>query len=207
MRGTLASTSMPACVRADQRDRHERLTRCALRPPVSQERLEWTATGQVRLELRRPWSDGTTHLLFDPVELLERLAALVPRPRINLILYHGVLAPPAACRAQVVQYGRAEDAEPTSDTQAAGSADGATRPRGANYLWAELMQRTMGLDVLECARCRGRLRLRVRRPRPTDPARRPARSACACGSAVRLDLPPAGPHSPLTLHSERVNSP
>ena len=71
-------------VQAAQRDRLERVTRYALRPPVSQDRLEWTADGQVRLELRRPWGDGTTHLLFDPVELLERLAALVPRPRINL---------------------------------------------------------------------------------------------------------------------------
>ncbi len=49
--------------------------RYALRPPVSQERLQWTDDAQVRLELRRPWADGTTHLLFDPVELLERLAA------------------------------------------------------------------------------------------------------------------------------------
>ena len=94
-------------VNADQRDRLERVTRSALRPPVSQERLEWTADGQVWIELRRLWSDGTTHLLFDPVELLERLAALVPRPRINLILYHGVLAPRAAWRARVVEYGRA----------------------------------------------------------------------------------------------------
>jgi hypothetical protein len=39
--------------------------------------------------------DGTTHLLFEPVELLEKLAALTPRPRINLILYRGVLAPHA----------------------------------------------------------------------------------------------------------------
>ena len=54
----------------------------------------------VTLECRRreprPWADGTTHLLFDPVELLERLAALTPRPRINLILNYGVLAPRAA---------------------------------------------------------------------------------------------------------------
>jgi hypothetical protein len=48
------------------------------------------------LQLRHPWSDGTTHLLFDPLELLERLAVLIPRPRINLILYHGVLGPRAA---------------------------------------------------------------------------------------------------------------
>jgi hypothetical protein len=97
------------CVDADERDRLERVTRYALRPPVAQEHLEWTADGQVQLELRRHWSDGTTHLRFDPVELLERLAALVPRPRINLILYHGVLAPRAARRARVVQYGRVED--------------------------------------------------------------------------------------------------
>jgi len=58
-------------------------------PPASPERLQWTDDGQVRLELRRPWSDGTTHLLFDPVELLERLAALTPRPRVNLILSLG----------------------------------------------------------------------------------------------------------------------
>ena len=93
------------------------------------------------------------------MELLERLAALVPRPRINLILYHGVLAPRAAWRARVVAYGRAGDSEPASDAQAADTADGATRPGRGNYLWAELMQRTMGLDVLECPRCSGRLRL------------------------------------------------
>ena len=60
-----------------------------LRPPVAQDRIRLTDEGQVRLELRHRWSDGTTHLLFDPVELLERLAALTPRPRINLILYYG----------------------------------------------------------------------------------------------------------------------
>ena len=66
-------------------------SRYALRPPVAQDRLQWTEDGLVRLELRRPWSNGTTHLLFDPVELLERLAALTPRPRIHLILYSRLL--------------------------------------------------------------------------------------------------------------------
>ena len=83
-------------VPADARDRLERIARYALRPPVARDRLQWTDDGQVRLELRRPWSDGTTHLLFEPVELLARLAVLTPRPRVNLILYHDVLAPRAA---------------------------------------------------------------------------------------------------------------
>jgi hypothetical protein len=43
--------------------------------------------GRVALALQRPWADGTTHLVFTPQELLERLVPLVPRPRINMLLY------------------------------------------------------------------------------------------------------------------------
>ena len=53
-----------------------------------------------RVELKRPWRDGTTHRLFEPVEFLEKLAALTPRPEINLALYHVVLAPPRALAAR-----------------------------------------------------------------------------------------------------------
>jgi hypothetical protein len=45
------------------------------------------------------------HLSFDPIEPLERLAALRPRPRINLVLHHGVLAPHSRWRARAVAYG------------------------------------------------------------------------------------------------------
>jgi hypothetical protein len=64
---------------ASNRERLERLCRYALRPAIAHDRLQLTADGQVVLQLRRRWSDGTTHLLFDPIELLERLAALTPR--------------------------------------------------------------------------------------------------------------------------------
>ena len=109
-------------VPADQRDRLERLCRYALRPTVAQDRLHLTAEGQVVLRLRHPWSDGTTHLLFDPLELLERLAVLIPRPRINLILYHGVLGPRAAWRSLVVGFG---------NTANRGEASSADAPRAA----------------------------------------------------------------------------
>ena len=55
-------------------------------PPVTQERLHLTDGGQVRLPLRQSWHDGTTDVVFDPVESLGRSAVLVPRLRINLIL-------------------------------------------------------------------------------------------------------------------------
>ncbi len=87
---------------AGDRERLERLCRYALRPPVAQERLSVTDEGEVLLLLRRPWTDGTTYLLFGPVEFLERLAALTPRPRVNLVLYYGVLGARADWRARIV---------------------------------------------------------------------------------------------------------
>jgi hypothetical protein len=56
----------------------------------------------VVLTLKSPWADGTRQLLFEPLTLLEKLAALIPRPRINLVVYHGVLAPHSGWRARVV---------------------------------------------------------------------------------------------------------
>jgi hypothetical protein len=55
----------------------------------------------VVLDLRHAWADGTTHLVFEPLELLERLAALTPRPRINLLLYYGVLGARSAWRSRL----------------------------------------------------------------------------------------------------------
>jgi hypothetical protein len=85
-------------VRADDRLGLERLCRYLLRPPLAQERLSRLADGRVVCTLARPWHDGTRHLIFTPHEFLERLAALTPRPHINLVLYHGVLAPRARWR-------------------------------------------------------------------------------------------------------------
>ena len=58
---------------------------------MAQDRLRLLADGRVGLTLKTAWMDGTHHLVFEPLELLEKLAALTPRPRINLVLYHGVL--------------------------------------------------------------------------------------------------------------------
>jgi hypothetical protein len=50
------------------------------------------------LTLKSAWTDGTRQLLFEPLTLLGKLAALIPRPRINLVVYHGVLAPHCGAR-------------------------------------------------------------------------------------------------------------
>jgi hypothetical protein len=157
-----------------------------LRPPIAQDRLRLTGDGQIVLQLRRRWSDGTTHLLFDPIELLERLAALTPRPRVNLVLCYDVLGARARWRPRIVGSapapapggteragpcepphdageGSAPAKRPPDDARAAAEFTGAdlkVRARqGGGQLWADLMRRTFGFDVLECPRCGARMRL------------------------------------------------
>ena len=68
------------------------------------------------LELKTPWRDGTTHLVMSPLDFMQRLAALVPRPKLYLIRLHGVLEPNAKLRAMVVPQGpepAARAAQPT----------------------------------------------------------------------------------------------
>jgi hypothetical protein len=61
------------------------LCRYITRPALSDERVQLNAAGQVKLKLKTPWRDGTTHLVMLPLEFMQRLAALVPRPRLHLI--------------------------------------------------------------------------------------------------------------------------
>jgi hypothetical protein len=97
---------------------------------------------------------------FDPVEFLGRLAALVPRPRANLILYYGVFGARAAWRPDVVPRpasGHDAAGDPVDEAGAIPTLDALRRARGQR--WADLMRRTFGFDVLACPRCGGRLRL------------------------------------------------
>lgn len=123
---------------------------------MTSDRLAVAADGRVVLRLRHPWADGTTHVAFEPTAFLERLAVLVPRPRINLLLYHGVLAAHAAWRAEVVARAPAAGAAPAG---AASDSATATSPHPAGRRWADLMQRAFEVDVLAGPRCGGRLRL------------------------------------------------
>jgi hypothetical protein len=149
-------------VPGNDRARLERVCRYALRPPVAYDRIHLTGDGQVLLELRHRWADGTTHLVFDPIELLERLAALTPRPRINLVLYYGVLGARAAWRPRLgapdAPAGARDVAGQDNNAEPRAASKTPERP-GPNRLWAELMQRSFGFDVLVCPRCGGRLRL------------------------------------------------
>jgi hypothetical protein len=93
--------SLHAAVRVEAHDRKrlEQLCRYITRPALSDERVQLNAAGQVELKLKTPWRDGTTHLVMSPLEFMQRLAALVPRPRLHLIRFHGVLSAATTPRA------------------------------------------------------------------------------------------------------------
>ena len=96
------------------------------------------------------------------MELLERLVPLVPRPRINLLLYHGVLAPNSPWRRAVVA-GAEPEARPGEPCSPGAPADDrhddvkTPRARPKYRAWADLMRRAFEADVLACPRCGGRM--------------------------------------------------
>jgi hypothetical protein len=55
----------------------------SLSPAIANERLSAKHAGQVVLKLKTPYRDGTSHIVMSPLEFMQRLAALVPRPRID----------------------------------------------------------------------------------------------------------------------------
>jgi putative transposase/transposase-like zinc-binding protein len=89
-------------VRARDRRRLQRLCRYMGRPPVATRRLSALPDGRLLYRLKRRWRDGTTHVIFEPLEMMEKLAALVPPPRIHQVRYHGVLGPAAPGRGLIV---------------------------------------------------------------------------------------------------------
>jgi len=155
------------CVPGRDRIRLERLLRYAARPPISNERLSLLPDGRLRYKLKRRWSDGTKAVIYDPMELMERLAALVPSPRFNITRFYGVLAPASTIRPLIVPQGTTSippthlgcpakvDTSKTDSSKTNGKRG--IQPR--NYSWAQLMMRVFEADVLACPRCGGRMRV------------------------------------------------
>jgi len=106
--------------------------------------------------LKSIWSDGTYQIVLSPEELLEKLAALVPPPRLNLVRYHGVLAPNATDRAQIVP--GPKPAEKETDVH---ESDPASTPaqRRHRLSWAVLLARVFQFDLTVCDQCGGRMKI------------------------------------------------
>lgn len=136
----------------NQRHKLEQLCRYITRPAIANERLSVNPTGQVVLTLKTPYHDGTTQIVMDPLEFMQRLAALVPRPRLHLIRFHGLLAPNAKLRSAIV---------PSASTEVTTTPpDQAEAPKPsvpAHLRWARLLKRVLDIDLDHCPQCGGAL--------------------------------------------------
>ena len=143
--------SLHANVKIEGRDRDklEKLCRYTARPPIALDRLSQTPDGKILYRLKQEYSDGTTHVLFDPIELVEKVVALIPPPRANLLRYHGVFAPNSKERGDIVPVSAAAQSLPTEVAE--------TRP--PNRSWSEMLKRSFAIDVMTCSACGGQMRL------------------------------------------------
>jgi hypothetical protein len=108
-------------------------------------RYQDETAGTVVIRLKQPWADGTGAIQLSRLELMERLAALVSPPRKNQVLYHGVLAPRAAWREEIVPQPRRKPRSDHAHTRAI------IRPGRASrssrwMLWSTLLKRVFEVD-------------------------------------------------------------
>ena len=119
----------------------ERLCRYLSRPPSPQDRLERRGDGKYVLSLKRTWKGGIKAVVFAPLDLIARLAALVPAPYLALRRFHGVFAPHHHLRALIVPTPCTDGPVPVAPK----------RPGRMN--WADLLMRVWAIDALKCPCC------------------------------------------------------
>ncbi len=155
------------CIPAKARRQLENLCRYVARPAVATERLSVLPDGRVLYRLRHKWRNGATQIVFEPLDLIGKLAALVPPPRFNLVRYQGIFSPASRWRSSIVPFysGESEstghaccNAEKQERDPERKSFEKQSCSHPRNYSWAELMKRVFEIDVLKCE-CGGRMRI------------------------------------------------
>lgn len=137
-----------------EKDKIEKLCRYIARPAVAIERLKLNQRGQVVYTLKKPYTDGTTHIVMTPLELMERLAAIVPRPRVHLTRFSGVFAPHYKYRSLVVPQQKASSVPVPEE-----GVDNTGIPPKSRISWARLLKRVFNIDVNPCHLCGGTVKI------------------------------------------------
>jgi len=182
------SVDAGVCIEAHDRAALERLLRYCARPPFAMERLRKQGAALVyRCAKQRSEPDSdkrgakADELHLTPLELIDRIAALVPPPRAHRHRYFGVLAPNSPLRAAVTALAQPTAPQPaTVETARSGSGmPGVALPgnaatphptpstpepaappkRPAHYLWAVLIARIYEVFPLLCPMCGGQMRI------------------------------------------------
>ena len=141
--------------KAHEREKLEKICRYIARPAVSEERLSLNTRGEVVYKFKKPWDDGTTAIKMTQLEFIEKLVALVPRPRVHLTRYHGVLGPHYKYRKQIVP-AKKEVLALVADEVGAADCD---KPAAKRISWARLLKRVFNIDISVCPKCKGQIKI------------------------------------------------
>lgn len=137
----------------NEREKLEKICRYIARPAFAEERLSTNVRGEVIYRFKKPWDDGTSAIKLTPMEFMERLAALVPRPRVHLTRFHGILAPHYKYRKQIVPKPKTEPhLEIIKDCE-----EQPTDPKRIS--WARLLKRVFNFDISVCKSCGGKVKI------------------------------------------------
>ena len=165
--------------------------------PLAHDRLAAHPDGSLTVRLKTRWRDGTTHIVMQPRDLIDRIVPLIPPPRAHQVRYHGILAPAASLRDSVVPASAQPESQgtttqPLSDAgppePAPAATNDAMKPRRTR--WAALLQRVFAVDALACPRCGATLRLLAAIEDPSV-----ARAILGC-LALPARAPPPGTGQP-----------
>ncbi|MEE4217797.1 MAG: transposase [Xanthomonadales bacterium] len=115
------------------------------RPPIATKRVCVDTRGSVVYRYKHPFRDGSTHVVLEPLDFIARLAALVPRPRLNLTRFHGVFAPNFKHHERIVPQRSNRTVESDKPT--------------APMSWMQRLKRVFAIDIETCPECGGKLRV------------------------------------------------
>jgi hypothetical protein len=148
--------SIHAATRVHDYDRPqlEKLIKYISRPPVATGRLSKAPGGLLQYKLKTPFRDGKTHVLLSPEELLEKLTAIIPRPRSHNTKYSGVFAPHHPFREAVTLR---PEMKKGFESSKGNDQDGKRKRK--NYSWSQLLARSFKVDLTKCPHCGGELRV------------------------------------------------
>ncbi len=150
-------------INSQSRKRLYQLIEYQARPPITPRRLEILSDGQIKLRLKTPYTDGTTHLIMQPFEFLSRLKSLIPPRGQNQVLYFGVFAPSASDREsfRLGAGARKKSFYRPKPPPAAGELPPPQpRPMDSSS-WTRHLKRTFQVDVSRCSRFGADMRIKA----------------------------------------------
>jgi len=142
---------------AIERHKLRKLISYVSRPPLAHARIKQRENGDIVYKLKNPFHDGTTHVIFTPLEFIEKLAALIPKPRGHLTRYAGVFSRHSNLRPLVVPHElRARQVLVLPLEEGKEEENEKPKPNNpARISWAKLLKKVFDIDLSTCELCKG----------------------------------------------------